>query len=186
MTMDMSPVAVIAAIALGLSGSAAQTPDTGGRPPSAKHEAIVVRGCVSGPLLRELRVQKSHMPSEAPETAVVYRLTGEKKLLQLIRKEHEDQLLDVAGEITSNGTGTVRIRGRRQAGGNGAGKARVLPDPPGDVLRGHPAHLRAMRPRGIPAFLGSAGFHRVLQGSARFVPPLKDSEPRPRTTDGCP
>ena len=108
--MDMSPVAVIAAIALGLSGSAAQTPDTGGRPPSAKHEAIVVRGCVSGPLLRELRVQKSHMPSEAPETAVVYRLTGEKKLLQLIRKEHEDQLLDVAGEITSNGTGTVRSK----------------------------------------------------------------------------
>ncbi len=108
--MDMSPVAVIAAIALGLSGSAAQTPDTGGRPPSAKQEAIVVRGCVSGPLLRQLRVQESHMPAENPETAVVYRLTGEKKLIQLIRKEHEDQLLEVAGEITSNGTSTVRSK----------------------------------------------------------------------------
>jgi hypothetical protein len=108
--MDTSAVAVIAAIALGLSGSAAQTPDTGGRPPSAKHDAIVVRGCVSGPLLRELRVQTSHMPAGAPETAVVYRLTGEKKLLQLIRKEHEDQLLDVAGEITSNSTSTVRSK----------------------------------------------------------------------------
>lgn len=110
MTMDMSTVAVVAVIALGLSGSTGQTPDTAGRPPSAKGEAIVVRGCVSGSLLRELRVQKSHMPSEGSETAVVYRLTGEKKLLQLIRKEHEDQLLEVAGEITSNRTDTVHSK----------------------------------------------------------------------------
>jgi hypothetical protein len=108
--MGMSNGVVIAAITLGLGGSTAQTPDTGGRPPSAKHEAIVIRGCVSGPLLRELRVQQSHMPSEKPETAVVYRLTGEKQLLQLIREEHEDQLLEVAGEITSNTTGTVRSK----------------------------------------------------------------------------
>jgi hypothetical protein len=50
------------------------------------------------------------MPTEPAEAAVVYRLTGEKKLLQLIRKEHEDQLLEVAGEITSNAAGTVRSK----------------------------------------------------------------------------
>jgi len=108
--MDMSAASLVAAVALGLIAPAAQTPDVGGRPPSAKHEAIVVQGCVSGPLLRELRVQSSHMPTEKAATAVVYRLTGEKKMLQLIRKEHEDQLLEVAGEITSTKTDTVHTK----------------------------------------------------------------------------
>ncbi len=108
--MDLSAAPIVAAIALGLIVPAAQTPDVGGRPPTAKTEAIVIRGCVSGPLLRELRVQKSHMEIEPAETAVVYRLTGDKKLLRLIQKEHQDQLLEVAGEITSNSTGMTRSK----------------------------------------------------------------------------
>lgn len=108
--MHMNVVAIAAAVALGLIAPATQTPDVGGRPPSAKKEAIVIRGCVSGPLLRELRVQKSHMEVEPAETAVVYHLTGEKKLLQLIQKEHQDQLVEVAGEITSNSTGVTRSK----------------------------------------------------------------------------
>jgi len=99
-------VAAIAVVPIGL----AQTPDVGGRAPSAKAEALVIEGCVSGPLLRELRVQKSHMPTEKPETAVVYRLDGDKKMLQLIKKEHQDQLLKVAGEITSNNTAVTRSK----------------------------------------------------------------------------
>jgi hypothetical protein len=102
--------ALIVSVGFAVAESAAQTPDVGGRPPSAKQEAIVVQGCVSGPLLRELRVQKSHMPAEAPETAVVYRLTGDKKLLQLIKKEHQDQLLEVDGEMTSNSTAVVHSK----------------------------------------------------------------------------
>ena len=108
--MQMNAAAIAVSLALGLIGPATQTPDVGAKPPAAKHEAIVIQGCVSGPLLRELRVQNSHMPTEKPATAVVYRLTGEKKILQLIRKEHDDQLLDVSGEITSVKTDTVHTK----------------------------------------------------------------------------
>lgn len=106
----MTASSIVASIALGLIATAPQTLDVGGRTPSAKAEATVIQGCVSGPLLRELRVQKSHMPTESPETAVVYRLTGDKKLLQLIKKEHQDQLLEVSGEVTSNSTAAARSK----------------------------------------------------------------------------
>jgi hypothetical protein len=108
--MKTTALALAAAVNLASNASATQTPDVGAKPPSAKNQAVVVQGCVSGPLLRELRVQNSHMPMEKPATAVVYRLTGEKKMLQLIRKEHEDQLLEVSGEITSLKTDTVHTK----------------------------------------------------------------------------
>jgi len=93
--------ASIFAIVLGLTLSAAQKPEDGAMPPSKKGDTLVIRGCVSASLLKDLRAQKTD-PVTGAETAVVYRLTGEKKLLQVIQKEHQGQVLDVTGVLASN------------------------------------------------------------------------------------
>jgi hypothetical protein len=117
--MRTSSVAVIVAIALELNGSAIQKPEDGGIPPSGKTDTLVVRGCVTGSLLKDLRAQKTE-PLTGSETAVVYRLTGEKKLLQVIQKEHQDQVLDVTGVLASNPNSTSTVRSKDM------GKARVF------------------------------------------------------------
>jgi hypothetical protein len=108
----------IVAITFGLSLSAAQKPEDGSIPPSKKGDTLVVRGCVSGSLLKDLRGQKMD-PVSGGETAIVYRLTGEKKLLQIIQKEHQDQVLDVTGVLASNPDASSATRSKQM------GKARV-------------------------------------------------------------
>ena len=108
----------IVAITFGLSLSAAQKPEDGSIPPSKKGDTLVVRGCVSGSLLKDLRGQKMD-PVSGGETAIVYRLTGEKKLLQIIQKEHQDQILDVTGVLASNPDASSATRSKQM------GKARV-------------------------------------------------------------
>ena len=53
-------------------------------------------------------------------TAVVYRMTGEKKLLQVIQKEHQDRVLDVSGVLASNPNSPSTVRSKE------IGKARVF------------------------------------------------------------
>lgn len=90
--------ASILSIAVTVSLSAAQKPEDGSIERSKKTDTIVVQGCVSGALLKDLRHQKTEKVS-AGQTSVVYRLVGEKKLLRLIQKEHQDQVLAVVGVI---------------------------------------------------------------------------------------
>ena len=110
--------ASILVIAAGISVYAAQKPEDGAMPPSKKGETLVIRGCVSGSLLKDLRAQKTE-PVTGAESAVVYRLTGEKKLLQIIQKEHQDQVLDVTGVLASNTSVSSTTRSKQM------GKARV-------------------------------------------------------------
>jgi len=110
--------ASIMMIAAGICAYAAQKPEEGAVPPSKKGETLVIRGCVSGSLLKDLRAQKTEAVTGA-ETAVVYRLTGEKKLLQIIQKEHQDQVLDVTGVLASNTSVSSTTRSKQM------GKARV-------------------------------------------------------------
>jgi hypothetical protein len=115
--MQGTALAFIVAFALGMS-MGAQKPEDGGIPPSGKGDAVVVRGCVSGSLLKDLRAQKTE-PVTGSETAVVYRLAGEKKLLQAIQKEHQGQVLDVSGVLASNPASPSTVRSKNM------GKTRV-------------------------------------------------------------
>lgn len=110
--------ASIVAIAFSVSLSAAQQPEDAALPPSKKGDTLVVRGCVSGSLLKDLRGQKTD-PVSGGETAVVYRLAGEKKLLQIIQKEHQNHVLDVTGVLASNPNVSSTTRSKKM------GKARV-------------------------------------------------------------
>jgi hypothetical protein len=102
----MNSCAVGLVVAIGFSYAVAlQRPEAGADTPSKKGDTIVVQGCVSGPLLKDLRHQKTE-PITGAETSMVYRLTGEKKLLKIIQKEHQDQVLEVVGLVESNPTNT--------------------------------------------------------------------------------
>ena len=68
--------------------------------------------------LKDLRGQKMD-PVSGGETAVVYRLTGEKKLVQIIQKERQDQVLDITGVLASNPNVSSTTRSKQ------TGKARV-------------------------------------------------------------
>src|SRR5689334_5907479 len=93
--------ASILAIVSALTLSAAQKPEDGPLGNSKKGDTIIIQGCVSGPLLKDVRHQKSEGLTGA-ETSVVYKLVGEKKLVRLIQKEHQDQLLEITGVVESN------------------------------------------------------------------------------------
>jgi hypothetical protein len=97
--------ASIFAIGFAVTLSAGQKPEDGPLSSSKKGDTIVVQGCVSGSLLKDLRHQKTEAVTGA-ETAVVYRLIGEKKLLRIIQKEHQDQVLEVVGVVESNPNNT--------------------------------------------------------------------------------
>ncbi len=93
--------ASIVALGFAVSLSAAQKPEDGPVGRSKKGDTIVVHGCVSGSLLKDVRHQKTDAVTGG-ETSVVYRLIGEKKLLRIIQKEHQDQVLEVIGLVESN------------------------------------------------------------------------------------
>lgn len=109
----------IAAVALWLNGVAAQKPEDGGIPPSGKGDTVVVRDCVSGSLLKDLRAQKNRAGDRIPDRG---RLSDDRreKLLQVIQKEHQDQVLDVSGVLASNPNSSSTVRSKE------IGKARVF------------------------------------------------------------
>jgi hypothetical protein len=107
--MHSTGLSIMVAIALGLNGLAAQKPDVGEARPSPQGETVVVQGCASASLLRSMPEANPIRPNEL-QTADVYRLTGEKKLLHLIQKEHQDQLLEVTGVISRNSTATTHTK----------------------------------------------------------------------------
>lgn len=116
--MSTTPLMFVT-ITLTLCMSVMQKPEEGGIPPSGKGDTVVIRGCLSGSLLKDLAAHKTE-PLTGAETAVVYRLSGEKKLLQAIQKEHQDEVLDVSGVLTSNPNSTSTVRSKSM------GKARVF------------------------------------------------------------
>jgi hypothetical protein len=113
----MSGLGCIVAIALAFP--AVQIPADRPTAVAGNEDLVVVRGCVSGSLLRDLRARKTEAVSGA-ETAAVYRLSGEKKLLQQMQKEHQNHVLDVTGRLPSDPNSSSVARSKQ------VGKARVF------------------------------------------------------------
>jgi hypothetical protein len=118
--MKLNAAGLIVAITLSCAvSSEAQRPETGSDALAKSGDLIVVQGCVSGPLLKDLRHKKSEALTGA-ETVMVYRLVGEKKLVKIIQKEHQDQVLEVTGVVESNPTNTSTTHTKKM------GKLRVF------------------------------------------------------------
>ena len=86
------------------------------------------------------------------ETAALYRLSGEKKLLQQMQKEHQNDVLDVTGRLRSDPNSSSVARSTQVGKARvfvGAGKAGVvrvhadgfLPDAARALIRSRPAWL---------------------------------------------
>ena len=108
-------VLVALAIEFALPAQKPEKPDTRNSNP----DTIVVRGCVSGSLLKDLRERKTEALSGA-EMPMVYRLTGDKKLLQQMQKTHGSDVLDVTGILRSSPNSSGIVRSKEY------GKARVF------------------------------------------------------------
>jgi hypothetical protein len=121
----MSGLGCIVAIVLAVP--AGQKPEERPVPAPGNEDIVVVRGCVSGSVLRDLRARKTDASSGA-ETAAVYRLSGDKQLVQQMRKEHQNKVLDVTGRLPSEPNITSVARSKQVGKGRvfvGAGRQAV-------------------------------------------------------------
>ena len=110
--MNAIGLSITVVMTLGLNSLAAQTPQERPTPTPGKNDPVVVRGCMSGGMLKELRAQKTEA-IYGSETPAVYRLTGEKKLLQAMEKEHRNEVLDVSGLLVVNGDSSSTARSKQ-------------------------------------------------------------------------
>jgi hypothetical protein len=100
--------------------SAQQGTPTENRPPK-KGDTIIVEGCLRGGTLESTRTSTKDTTGTL-DTALIYRLTGDKKILKKMREDHEGEVVEVTGELkstlpVSDGRGTQIGRTRIYIGG---------------------------------------------------------------------
>jgi hypothetical protein len=65
-----------------------------------KGDAVIVEGCLRGGTLESTRTTAKDA-SGTLDTALIYRLTGDKKALKAMREEHDGEVVEVTGELKS-------------------------------------------------------------------------------------
>jgi hypothetical protein len=95
---------ILLAIALAtVTALAAQDPEIPVKKgPAKKGDTVVIRGCVSGALLDDMDAKSIDTPTGLGGTAVTYRMTGDKKMLQILKKEHNGHVEMVTGVLKSD------------------------------------------------------------------------------------
>lgn len=70
------------------------------RPPQ-KGDKVVVRGCVSGPVLEATQIARADSTRAPLPTLVRFRLTGDKKLLKEMREAENGRVVEITGVLKS-------------------------------------------------------------------------------------
>lgn len=70
--------------------------------PAKKGDTVVIHGCVSSALLDDMDAKAIDTPTGLGGTAVTYRMTGDKKLLEQLKKEHNGHIETVTGVLKSD------------------------------------------------------------------------------------
>lgn len=97
----MTGVARFAAAAMfGLTATAVAQQQAPAEKPPKKGDRVVVRGCVSGPVL-EATDTKTVDATGGLSASVTYRLTGDKTLLKQMRADDEGRLVEIVGVLKS-------------------------------------------------------------------------------------
>lgn len=79
----------------------AQKPSEDAKPKlPGKGDAVVVRGCVSGPTLSASMTRLAEGEGSL-EATVTYRLTGPRKIVRTLREEHKGEIVEVKGILKS-------------------------------------------------------------------------------------
>lgn len=108
--------------------------------PPARGDVIVARGCLKGSALENATLGKPEGIEQFADL-MTYRLTGEKKLLQALRKDHDGHADVITGELKTDLPTSAQTRGRRVGNTRiviGVGPSRGMgqaPPPPIPVLR---------------------------------------------------
>ena len=93
--------ALIAITALWLTSTVSALPhEPRADKPPRKGDRVVVKGCLSGPMLESTEMGRADGTERLP-TAVAFRLTGEKSLLKQMRKDENGKLVEITGVLKS-------------------------------------------------------------------------------------
>lgn len=86
--------------------------------PPKRGDTVVARGCVSGSVLESASLEGP--TAEGFADFVTYRLTGDKKTIEEIRKEHDHHADIVTGELRTDLPTSTEMRGKK------IGKTRIV------------------------------------------------------------
>lgn len=127
------------ALAQGTQGQEAQKEEKKNERPK-RGDIVLARGCVRGGVLESAALASPSGHDRAAEL-ISYRLTGEKKLLEEIRKEHDQHADILTGELRTDLPTSTETRGKKIGNTRiviGAGPSRpMMPQgpPPMPVLK---------------------------------------------------
>ncbi len=107
--------------------------------PPKRGDVVVARGCLRGGVLESADLSKPGGADQFTELAT-YRLTGDKKMIEVIRKEHDGHSDEITGELRTDlptsSTGGKKMGNSRITIGVGASRGMLEePPPPMPVLK---------------------------------------------------
>lgn len=126
---------LVAAVPAGLAGST-EPPRRPADRPKPEHGSVAIRGCVAGDTITSVSPDTIDSASVAV-AGRMYRLTGNRRVLNQIRTQHDGHLLEVTGEI-AGGTEPPMVMHRKKLGKTaiyvGKGQTAVSPPPSGPQM----------------------------------------------------
>ena len=122
---------IILALLLALLPSGWQDGESRPAKPPQKGDTVVVKGCINGGVIESTGIAKSDETEHLTEL-LAYRLTGDKKVVGPIKKDHDGHVDVVTAELRTDlptSRSGVRAGNSRIAIGVGASRG-MLPEPP--------------------------------------------------------
>lgn len=89
----------VVVLSLSLTAAPAARQDAGSDKPPRKGDRVVVRGCISGPLLEGIEATRQ-TPAFPP--GLTFRLSGDKSLLKKMRNEENGRKVEISGVLKSD------------------------------------------------------------------------------------
>lgn len=132
---------LIAMLLLALASSAPdQDKENASSRPPGRGDMVVAKGCLRGSVLENADLGSRDGGSRYNDL-MTYRLTGDKKTMEVIRKEHNGHADVITGELKSDLPASTEVRGRKVGNTRitiGVGVSRGMgpePPPPMPVLK---------------------------------------------------
>jgi hypothetical protein len=122
---------VIALLLLIVAPALAQEQETKKARPPERGDRVIARGCLRGSVLENAEIAKAEGGERSTEL-FTYRLTGDKKIIEGIRKEHDGHADVITAELRTDlpkGTRGTKIGNSRITIGVGPGRG-MSPEPP--------------------------------------------------------
>jgi hypothetical protein len=131
---------IIAVLLFALVGIIQQDPPKENKP-SKRGDVVVAKGCVKGGVLETSELSAAGDDGTGVSESITFRLTGEKELLQQLKKEHDGHADTITGELKTDLPTNRETRGKKIGNTGitvGVGGSRGMlqaPPPPMPVLK---------------------------------------------------